>query len=67
MSNKNAFSISLQQLIQKAGLTNTLISQAVQYDISYISKWLSGKMLPSEKNIENILSSITACIIASSQ
>lgn len=67
MSNKNTFSVLLQQLIQQAGLTNTMISQAVRYDVSYISKWLSGKMLPSEKNIESILSSIITCIITSSQ
>ena len=67
MINKNTFSTTLQLLIQQAGLTNTAISQAVQYDISYISKWLNGKMLPSEKNIESIISSIAACIITYSQ
>lgn len=67
MTSKNIFSISLQHLIQQAGITSTMISQAVQYDISYISKWLSGKMLPSEKNIESIIISITTCIITSAQ
>ncbi|MFG6333044.1 MAG: helix-turn-helix domain-containing protein [Lachnospiraceae bacterium] len=67
MSDKNTFGTLLQQMIQQAGITNTIVSRAVRYDISYISKWLSGRMLPSEKNIENIVSAITACIIASSQ
>lgn len=63
MEKKNEFGIMLQQLIQQAGTKNANISQAVQYDISYISKWISGKMLPSNKNIEKITTAIADCIV----
>jgi hypothetical protein len=39
----------------------------VQYDLSYISKWLSGKMLPSEKNVDEVIENIISCILSSDQ
>lgn len=62
---KNNFGILLHNLIQEAGVKNINVSQAVGYDISYISKWLSGKMLPSCKNIEDNAKAIAACIVDS--
>lgn len=35
----------------------------MQYDESYISKWISGKSLPTEKNHEIILQNISQCIV----
>ena len=64
VSGKNNFGILLQQLIQQADVKNAIIAHAVQYDISYISKWIGGKALPSEKNIEKIITDIAECIVA---
>lgn len=59
---KKNFSVRLQFLLRTVGLKNATLAKAVQYDLSYISKWLGGKMLPSEKNIEEVLGKIAACI-----
>lgn len=46
-----------------AELKNSILAKAVQYDDSYISKWISGKLLPTEKNHENTLQAISHCIV----
>lgn len=56
------FGKCLQNLIQRAGLKNLTIAQAVQYDVSYISKWISGKMLPAQKNIIDVTQAIADCV-----
>lgn len=55
MKDKNRFSILLEHLMTIAELKNSILAKAVQYDDSYISKWISGKLLPTEKNHENTL------------
>ena len=59
---KNEFSNFLKDLIKTGGIKNNTIAQATGYDLSYISKWLSGAMLPSEKSINNIADKIASCI-----
>lgn len=49
MKDKNRFSILLEHLMTIAELKNSILAKAVQYDDSYISKWISGKLLPTEK------------------
>lgn len=39
-----------------------MIADAVSYDISYISKWIGGKMLPSKKSIAAVTYGIAECI-----
>lgn len=63
MKDKNRFSVLLEHLMSVADLKNSVLARAVQYDDSYISKWISGKLLPTEKNHENILMSISHCIV----
>ena len=60
---KNSFATKLQQLMQLSGMKNAVLAKAVQYDLSYISKWLSGKMLPSEKNIDELIGVIVDSLV----
>lgn len=50
MENKNRFSILLEYLIGTAGLKNYILAQELQYDVSYISKWVTGKVIPAGAN-----------------
>lgn len=45
-------------------LKNYTLANYLQYDVSYISKWVSGKMLPSEKNLEWVISGISDNVVA---
>lgn len=63
MKEKNRFSVLLEHLTSMANLKNYVLAKAVQYDESYISKWISGKSLPTEKKHEIILQNISQCIV----
>ncbi len=52
--NNNSFGSLLEQILVTAGIKNYTLAGELNYDVSYISKWLSGKSVPSGKNIENI-------------
>lgn len=65
MEEKNRFSSLLEQLIAAADLKNYTLAQELQYDVSYISKWISGRMLPAEKSSEKVFQGISKCIIDS--
>ncbi|MDO4943238.1 MAG: hypothetical protein Q4E73_10450 [Lachnospiraceae bacterium] len=60
---KNRFSQLLENLLCMAEIKNASLAKALQYDVSYISKWCSGRMLPAEKNKRKILVSISRAII----
>ena len=45
---KNRFSNLLEHLMNIAELKNSILANELGYDVSYISKWLSGQ-LPSAK------------------
>ncbi len=63
----NRFSILLEGLMEIADLKNVTLAQELQYDVSYISKWINGRTLPSEKGLEKILHGISKCIVDSLQ
>lgn len=65
MNEKNRFSNLLEQLMQTADLKNYTLAQDLQYDVSYISKWVSGKMLPAEKSSAKVLHGISHSIVTS--
>lgn len=54
---KMPFHILLNKLISISSIKKTRLAEYLNYDISYLSKWISGKNLPSKKNI-NIISSM---------
>ena len=62
----NLFASHLEQLMILAGVKNTLIASELNYDTSYISKWITGKSIPSKKNIEKILSTISSVLVKNS-
>ena len=65
MEEKNRFSKLLEYLMSVAELKNYTLAQELQYDVSYISKWVSGRMLPAEKMEKKILEGISQCIVES--
>lgn len=65
MEQKNRFSSLLEYLMNTGGLKNYTLAQELQYDVSYISKWVTGRMIPSEKTEKKVLSGISHCIATS--
>lgn len=62
--NTNLFGTHLESLMTLTGVKSTLIAKELNYDTSYISKWITGKSLPSRKNIEKILLTISHVLIS---
>lgn len=62
---KNRFSNLLKHLMTITKLKNYALAKHLQYDESYISKWISGALLPTEKNSEKIIRDISRCMISS--
>ncbi len=46
---KNRFSTLLEELISISGVKNSGLAKALQYDASYISKWVSGRCSQQKK------------------
>lgn len=63
---KNRFSELLEQLINMSEVKNASIAKALQYDASYISKWISGRMMPAEKTKKKVLTGISHEIVRQS-
>lgn len=59
MKEKNRFSHLLEYLFKTGGIKHTAIAEKLQYDVSYISKWTSGSLLPSERNSEKVIGKIS--------
>ena len=45
---KNRFSILLEQLINMGEVKNSSLATALRYDPSYICKWITGRLLPAD-------------------
>lgn len=59
---KNRFSNLLEHLMGVAELKNSILAGELQYDVSYISKWLGGQ-LPSAKTEKNVMQGISRCVV----
>ena len=57
--NKNSFGSELERLLLLTEIKNATVSEALNYDVSYISKWTTGKAIPSAKNIDKICSVVS--------
>ena len=66
MDEKNRFSRLLDFLMNTAQIKKYILAHELQYDVSYISKWVNGKLIPSEKTEKKVLSGISHCITHSS-
>lgn len=62
MKQKNRFSNLLEHLMEVAELKNATLARELQYDVSYISKWLSGQ-LPSAKTEQAVMTGISRCVV----
>lgn len=60
---KNRFSSLLESLMETAEVKNYVLANRLQYDVSYISKWIGGRMMPSPKTEEVVLRGIARCIV----
>ena len=60
---KNRFSTLLVQLINTAEVKHSFLAQELCFDVSYISKWVNGRVLPSEKNIEETVEKISESLV----
>lgn len=65
MEEKNRFSRLLEHLMLTAEIKNYTLAQDLQYDVSYISKWVNGRILPAEKVEKKVLAGISRCVVAS--
>nr|WP_300092121.1 helix-turn-helix transcriptional regulator [Sedimentibacter sp.] len=50
----NQFGTLLKKLIAQKGTKEKIVSEKLGYDPTYLSKWISGKNLPSQKSIDSI-------------
>lgn len=62
MKQKNRFSNLLEHLMETTDLKNATLARELQYDVSYISKWLSGQ-LPSAKTEQAVMTGISRCVV----
>lgn len=65
MKDQNRFSSLLKHLMSIAKLKNYTLARDLQYDESYISKWVTGSLMPTEKTHEKVLRDISGCIVKS--
>ena len=50
----NPYAEVLKQLLQYTETKYTTLSQAIDYDMSYISKWVNGARLPASRHADRI-------------
>ena len=64
--NSYKFGKLLEKLIQISNQKNYALANALGYDVSYISKWISGSILPANKSATTICHNIAKFIVGSS-
>lgn len=65
MKEKNRFSSLLKHLMTIADVKNYALAKELQFDESYVSKMISGSLMPPKKTCEKVLRSISRCIVSS--
>lgn len=60
---KMEFGKIIEKLIYFSGEKNYSLARELGYDVSYLSKWISGAMLPTSKNIKIICEKVADFIV----
>lgn len=63
MKEKNRFSSLLKHLMTIADVKNYALAKELQFDESYVSKMISGSLMPPKKTCDRVLRSISRCIV----
>ena len=59
----NTFGKRVEQLLLVNNIKNATVAAALNYDVSYISKWITGKAVPSKKNLERVIGTIAELVL----
>ncbi|MGL5329927.1 MAG: hypothetical protein ACRDD7_11710 [Peptostreptococcaceae bacterium] len=62
---KITFGELLEKLLYLSNQKKSSLAKAVGYDVSYISKWITGKNLPTQKSISNVCKTTSEFIVNS--
>lgn len=65
MKEKNRFSSLLKHLMTIADVKNYALAKELQFDESYVSKMISGSLMPPKKTCEKVIRTISRCIVSS--
>ena len=65
MKEKNRFSSLLKHLMTIADVKNYALAKELQFDESYVSKMISGSLMPPKKTCDKVLRTISRCIVNS--
>lgn len=65
MKEKNRFSSLLKHLMTIADVKNYALAKELQFDESYVSKMISGSLMPPKKSCDKVLRTISRCIVNS--
>ncbi len=60
---KNQFGKLLRLQMEAAGIKENELARALNYDVTYINKWINGKKLPSSRNVEKILATMAEIFV----
>jgi len=56
---KNKFGNLLKNLIEEKNIKSKVVAQKINYDNTYLSKWITGKKLPSSRTIDAVCSKLS--------
>lgn len=65
MKEKNRFSSLLKHLMTIADVKNLALARELQFDESYVSKMISGSLMPPKKTCDRVIRTISRCIVNS--
>ena len=65
MKEKNRFSSLLKHLMTIADVKNYALAKDLQFDESYVSKMISGNLMPPRKSSDRVIRTISRCIVRS--
>lgn len=63
MKEKNRFSSLLKHLMTIADVKNYALAKELQFDESYVSKMISGSLMPPKKTCDRVIRTISRCIV----